>query len=269
MARNYGRFTTSIWRDPDFTSLTLEQQAVYFMLCTQAEVSAAGALPLTLRRWANLAIDSNVEDLEGLLEDLEEAGHVAVDRGTEELLIVKFMKWDGGWRNEKRAPVVRDAVKAIVSVHIRDIAVDEVRRFMASDALSNIARNALSDALSDGTSGSDRDVVTLGDQVPQPFTPNLEREPVDASDDPLSPFCPPHQPDGPPGACRDCGTRRVAREYRGEQAQRETAAAKLARLEAIADCRRCNENGFIEGPAHELLGVCGHSSPPSLQAVGL
>ena len=45
MARNYGRFTTTIWRDPDFTRLERARQAVYFMLCTQPEVTAAGRGP--------------------------------------------------------------------------------------------------------------------------------------------------------------------------------------------------------------------------------
>lgn len=247
MPRNYGRFTTSIWNDEDFTSLDASQQWAYFMLCTQPEISAAGVLPLTLRRWARHAADQAPDPLRVELDILEEAGHVYIDDETEELLIRKFIKWDEGWFNEKRAPVVVAAVRACSSVHIRDIAVDELRRLIPSRAVSQRARDALSPLVSDGVSGFDREriVVTSGDQIPEPQSSNLnpEGEPLDGDVEPPGEFCPTH-PNGTTDPCGACGTaKRMNRAWHERQSQR-AEAARAAIRRAIGDCTQCDSKGF-------------------------
>lgn len=267
MARNYGRFTTTIWRDPDFTGLCRNEQAVYFMLCTQPEVTAAGTLPLTLRRWANTATDETVDTLRDHLTALEKAGHVLLDEDTEELLIVKFMKFDQGWYNEKRWPVVAAAVDATASVHIRDAAVDEIVRLRASrtlpDPLSThvdkwLSRKA-SHRASRGESGFDRSGLTKVSTVPTPGTATLEGEPSPQADDPLSPFCPEHQPDGTLDKCGRCATRRESLTNRNRLAlDAEVEKRKAAKL-AIDSCELCDDKGVRLHPVSRMpLGRCNH-----------
>lgn len=254
MPRNFASFTTSIYRDDDFRALTLSQQGAYFMLGLQSDITAAGVLSLALGRWASKAHDLTRSDLERELGVLQDRGHVAIDYDTEELLIVKFAKWDKGWANRLRRPVLISAVKAIESIHIRDIAVDELSKIALSDAASDDDKQAR-EALSHALSGFDRFPVQLGEYGLEPETSIHEGEP---SND--SPFCDEHQPDGPGGKpCTNCADKRRAREHRAKQAAAETEATRRARLAAIAACTRCNENGFIEGPGGELLGSCSHS----------
>lgn len=267
MARNFGRFTTSIWRDPDFVSLTLEEQAVYFTLGLQADVSAAGSLPLTTRRWAKLSSGTTPEQIERLVGALgSHAGqHLVVDDDTEELLIRKFIKWDGGWSNSKRLPVVVDAVHAIASVHIRDIAVDELRKLAASDAVSAEGKRAR-DALSDALSGFDRLGVTEGELRPQPLTAIPGGEPSGASDGPLSPFCDEH-PNGTTNPCRKCATARTAYALAAQQKTEQEIAAKRAAAEARAACDLCDDKGIRIHPATKLpAGRCNHQPLEAVSA---
>jgi hypothetical protein len=214
--RNYGRFTTSIWQDSDFTSLTQPLQAVYFTLGLQPDVTAAGTLALTVGRWAKLSAGvTRGQLLEQVQQLCEHAGrHLVIDEDTEELLIRKFMKWDQGWSNSKRLPVVIDAVSAISSVHIRDIAVDELHRLAASPATSDEQKRSR-DALSHALTAFDRLRVTLGDHIPEPHSAthdpepeSLLGEPPDASAGPPSMFCSKH-PDGTEKPCGPCGTAKL------------------------------------------------------------
>jgi hypothetical protein len=165
--RNYGRFTTSIYKDNDFRALTVAEQGVYFMLGLQAEVTAAGTLPLTLQRWARMSADFDRDELAETLSVLDQRGHIVVDWDTEELLIVKFVKWDGGVGNEKRRPVIREAACAIESKRIRHRLAYELTRLGYADMASEVSEDGVADA----QSGFDRVVVTedeLDPATPEP-----------------------------------------------------------------------------------------------------
>lgn len=165
--RHYGRFTTDIWDDPKFRALTVAAQRAYFMLSTQADITAAGTLALRLRRWSRYASDTTSDALSDALSELAEKRFVVVDYATEELLVRSFAQWDGGINNEKRRPVVIEAAMSVESPTIRAVLAQEMRKLGVDDALCD----ALSDSPSDTTSGFDRVVVTKGEYVPQPTTP--------------------------------------------------------------------------------------------------
>ena len=258
MPRSYGRFTTSIWLDPDFTSLTLEQQGAYFTLGLQPDVTAAGVLPYTSRRWSKLSDGTSRERFEQLVALLAEHSgeHLLVDEDTEEVLIRKFIKWDMGWANtQKRLRVVLDAVDAIASARIRAAAVGELRKIPASGIGSPEARDALSRELQiryppnlHTVTGSDRVVVTTRTRTTathNPETATLEREP--ATEVALSPFCKTH-PDGTTEPCAGCARARTVYDRRSKAAQDDAAASKAAaasaRTTAIRSCPRCDDNGF-------------------------
>lgn len=242
--RNYGRFTTTIFRDEDFQALTLSQQGVYFMLGLQPDVTAAGTLPLTLRRWANMAAGLSPDDLRKEIDVLAEHGHVLVDDDSEELLIVKFIKWDGGVNNEKRRPVIREAALGIASRVIRHRVAHEIANLGFPDMASGLWITSPSDTASDTQSGFDRVVETIGDHIPQPLSPTLKGEgpqtasPIGASAEPPAMFCKKH-PNGADGNCGGCAdARRLHTAWQLEQAERERADLRAARKarETCPDC---------------------------------
>lgn len=201
MARSYARIITAIWRNKEFRALRGASQRVYLLLVTQPDISAAGTLPLTVRRWADLADDTTPQDIVTAVEDLEAKRFIATDRVTEELLVRSFVKWDGGYGNRKRRPVIRDAGLAVASVRLRQVLALECERLgfvidglidppdgpgrgtetesgkAQVDSLSDSASSSAAEAVPDGTSRFDRVVVgyVSTDQpttlIPQPVPP--------------------------------------------------------------------------------------------------
>jgi hypothetical protein len=105
---------TAIWRNTEFRALDEAPQRAYLMLVTQPEITAAGVLALRLRRWADMAADTSVDSLVHCLKVLESGRFIVVDWDAEELLIRSFIRWDGGFNNPKRRPViVRDASEVV------------------------------------------------------------------------------------------------------------------------------------------------------------
>ncbi|MEV0085239.1 hypothetical protein [Saccharopolyspora sp. NPDC050642] len=154
---------TAIWRNREFRALPADAQRVYLLLVTQPDISATGTLPLTLRRWADMASDTTVDGVTGALQVLSDKKFIVVDYDTEELLVRSFVKWDGGHTNSKRRPVILRAAEEIVSTLLRRVLRFEFQRLdLPTDAL----RDAVSDSPSDTAS-------------PQP-----EPEPLETAHDP-------------------------------------------------------------------------------------
>ncbi len=128
MSRNYAQIFTAIWRDPDFIALRESTQRAYLMLVTQPGISAAGVLPLTLRRWAKLAEDSTIASLRPDLVLLHRAGMIVVDEDTEELLVRSFVRHDNGYKNPRRQPSIREAANEVESARLRRVLADELTR---------------------------------------------------------------------------------------------------------------------------------------------
>lgn len=244
--RNYGRFTTTIYRDEDFRALTLAEQAVYFMLGLQPEVTAAGTLPLTLRRWANMAEGLTRDDLAETLSVLAEHGHILVDWDTEELLIVKFVKWDGGINNDKRRPVIREAALAIESKPIRHRLAHEIAKLGYADMASAFSVEGASEA----QSGFDRVVVTEGESVPNPQTATTNPSSATPEGEPLgdaepSPFCSKH-PNGTEKSCGPCGTAKLRWTRWAKSQPAREAAAKRDAQSLRQNCPDCHGDVWLE-----------------------
>jgi len=152
--RKYASIATAIWRDRDFLALSPSPQRAYMLLISQEEISAAGTLPLTLRRWSRLTAGGTVEQVRADLVALERARYVVTDEDTEELLVRSFVRWDGGYNNPKRQPVIIRAALAITSPAIRWAIRCELDRLgLPTDGLPDSHPDSLSDRRSRGTSG--------------------------------------------------------------------------------------------------------------------
>lgn len=209
MSRSFARIITAIWRNTEFRALHSGAQRVYLLLVTQPNISAAGTLPLTVRRWAEMAPDTTVADINRELEALTRGRFIGVDTATEEVLVRSFVRWDGGYGNRKRRPVILAAAEELVSPALRAMLGGEFERLAIPFALppgksvtqqepdDHCESYAHVDRLSDRASGSDPDTPTHFDRVvgcegeylgttthnPQPCPPSAATgaaDPVDA-----------------------------------------------------------------------------------------
>jgi len=205
MARSYARIITAIWRNPAFRALDPMSQWLYVLLVTQPDISAVGMLPLTLRRWASLAVDCPMELVTRALDTLSARRFVTVDEATEEVLVRSFVRWDGGYTNRKRLPVIHRSALEVASAELRSVLRFELDRLgVEVDGLSDRASDSASasfagefphsaddpesssefpqvDRLSDSASDTASDVPSLFEgvvggyvsgEVPQPTTHN-------------------------------------------------------------------------------------------------
>jgi hypothetical protein len=126
--RGYAQIFTSIWSDDDFRKLSLSAQRLYFVLLSQSDISYAGVLPLTERRWARCCTGTSRADIETTLEELEERQYVVIDHDTEELLVRSFMRNDGLWKQPKMLGVALREAVATASPHLRQALARELGR---------------------------------------------------------------------------------------------------------------------------------------------
>lgn len=133
--RDYANIITAIWRDPAFRALKSGPQRTYLMLVTQEDISGAGTLDLTLRRWASNAPDTTPEGIDDDLVALEAAGFAYTDHDTEEVLIRTFVKHDKGYNNPKRRPVILTAANMVRSLNLRHILWAELAKLGLADSL--------------------------------------------------------------------------------------------------------------------------------------
>lgn len=160
MARSFANIMTAIWDDEDFLALTERAQRVYLMLVTQKDISAAGTLSLRVRRWASKAKDTTGATIAEGLKELEQARFIVADKVTEELLVRSFVRWDRGYRNSKRRPVIFRAAEEIDSPTLRRSLREEFARLdLPTDGLSDRASDVHADGVSDATSDADADTA--------------------------------------------------------------------------------------------------------------
>lgn len=174
MAR-YARIFATIWSDPDFVARTANAQRLYLLLVTQPDVSHCGVLPLTERRWARLALDTDVDSVRAALTELEANAFVIVDEHTEEVLIRSYIKHDGQWASPNGQKAIEKARSRVLSTPLAK------------------GIDASLKALSEGATEPPSQGATGGDASPQqPATSN--QQPRSTSQQPATATPPPDRP---------------------------------------------------------------------------
>lgn len=124
MARKYGRILSSIWRDPDWRTLSADAQRVYLLALSQPDLRLTGVVPYIPQRWAAFAADTTPEAIETAVRELEAARFVVADLNSQELLIRSLCRyeltgstpqmagfwaaWTEIWSEELRGVIVRE-----------------------------------------------------------------------------------------------------------------------------------------------------------------
>lgn len=120
MARAYAPLKSSIWTNRDFCSLSSAAQRVYLLAMSQPNISWAGVVPFTEKRWASFASDTTRGSIAEAVNELVDRGFVVLDDDTEELWIRSFVKHNRILEQPQlRKKAVGEAVAAVVSATIR------------------------------------------------------------------------------------------------------------------------------------------------------
>lgn len=133
MARDHARIKVNIWGDEDFKDLRAPQQHAYFVLTTQAKLSYCGVLDYIPSRLAKLAKGLTEAAVEAMVEGLEKAEYVVVDRDTQELLIRTFVRHDGLLESPNITKAMAKDYLEVISPRIRAAVLAELQRAYRED----------------------------------------------------------------------------------------------------------------------------------------
>lgn len=251
MARTYTNVATSIWRpDNDFVNLTDNAQRVYFLLISQPDITAAGVLSLNVKRWAGKSTDGSPERIIAGLRELQAHRYVVFDEKSEEVLVRTFVKWDGGYHNSKRRPVIERAAMEVESPALRGVLADEFGRLgLRHDYLSEGTEDPIGEASTAVASRPDASDVRVpktktisshkvGD--PQVNTVSDTAEPFEGVVGCIGPYVEPttHNPQPAPPSAAASVTAHASTETEGQRVNRlartYTGRVKLSNFNAVA-----------------------------------
>lgn len=128
MARDFAQLRISVWTDPGWTSLTLEQQGFYTMLASQSTINLAGVLDFLPGRLARLAGGLSAKKVRSLVSSLEDAEMAFLDEDTEELLVRAVIRTNGAWKTPNSAQAIASNVEQTMSRKLRSVLMYEIQR---------------------------------------------------------------------------------------------------------------------------------------------
>lgn len=128
MARQYAKVLLTIWNDPDFKSLSINAQWLYFTMLTYPTLNSCGVLEWREAKLAKMANDIDVATLRAAAWELGEKRLIAVDPDTEEALVRSFVRHDGALKSPNLVKAMVREHGAIASQKIMALVSREVRR---------------------------------------------------------------------------------------------------------------------------------------------
>lgn len=119
MARDHGRMFVSIWSDDDFRARGPLAQWLYMLLVSQPDLTHAGTLRLSVRRWAACSTGATVDDVHAALKDLDNHRFVIVDEDTDEVLVRSYLRRNEVWKQPNLFKLALRQVALIQSRRLR------------------------------------------------------------------------------------------------------------------------------------------------------
>ena len=167
MSRKFGKLLCSIWSDDDFLDLSDQAKVLYASFISSPDISPAGVLSLTERRWRRY-VKGGVAAVSDALTELEEARFVVVDDDTAEVWVRAFVKVDDRLSNGNLRASVFRALGVIHSQRLRSLASDTVESIRPGQRASEGPSTRTGEGIAEG----DRDGC-----VHEHASSNLEQEP--------------------------------------------------------------------------------------------
>lgn len=128
MARDHARLFTSIWSDPDWRSLTGDEQRAYLLVLSDPSLTYCGVTSITIKRWAQQASDTPERLLRKAFDGLAAKRYLVFDWGTEEVLVRSLMRRDKVLCVPNVAKSAYASYRAVLSPAIRAALLVELRR---------------------------------------------------------------------------------------------------------------------------------------------
>ncbi|GAA4527521.1 hypothetical protein [Amycolatopsis samaneae] len=128
MARDHARLDLYIWNDDDFCALSASAKLIYLQLVSQSNLTYAGVLNLSVKRWGRPHPDLDLAEVRAALAELDAARFVVIDQDTEELLVRSFIRND---KLYKQPNVLRGALRRAFEIEspiLRAALAAELRR---------------------------------------------------------------------------------------------------------------------------------------------
>jgi hypothetical protein len=129
-SRKHAQLLKRIWRDPHWKSLPVDAQWLYEALISQDTTNFAGVIPLTDRKWSNLADDMTRNRIEAALNRLERERFILIDWDTEEVLIRTYVRNDELWRQPRMMRLALGQAEELQSETLRMALSDELVRLV-------------------------------------------------------------------------------------------------------------------------------------------
>lgn len=133
MAREYARIVVRIWEDPEFRALAAVEQAVFFQLISNPDLSYCGIADYVPERYIGLASDMTKRRLVAALEKLAEQRFVVIDERTAEILVRSYVRHDGILKQPNVAKAMVNALRRVHSQALRASIVTELIRAKQDD----------------------------------------------------------------------------------------------------------------------------------------
>jgi hypothetical protein len=127
MAREFATVRLNLWASDAFRALTPRAQHLHFLLLTSASLSFCGVADWRPKRLAALSAGNSPSSIEQAAEELQGGGFIAIDEGTEEVLIVNFITDDGLMKQPNMAVAMVSAYTGVASARLRALVAEEVR----------------------------------------------------------------------------------------------------------------------------------------------
>jgi len=122
----YVKLQRSIWQDPDFIGLHADDQRLYMLLISQADLSHVGILPLTAGRWAGLGANTKAADIRLCLDRLEAANFLVVDHDTEEVLVRTYLIHDEAFKLTNGKTSLTNAYGRVLSQRLAGVIAEQL-----------------------------------------------------------------------------------------------------------------------------------------------
>lgn len=131
MAREYARFKTSIWSDPDFLALTSDAQLLYHLIVEQPELSLCGVIRPAFGRWSDFSSDMTLPKIKKAATALSEKSFILTDSAKDELLVRSFVRHDIILSSPNVIVGLSNAFASTHSEELRNVVIEELEK--ASD----------------------------------------------------------------------------------------------------------------------------------------
>lgn len=128
MARKYGRLMVDVWDDKDYQALSLAEQGLFCGLLAHPKISWVGVIDYIPSRLVKISNGLTRDALAAGLQQLINRGLLCFDEETEEILVRRFMHYDGVLTVQNMGKAMVAAYNSVESEFLKGIIVGELAR---------------------------------------------------------------------------------------------------------------------------------------------